>query len=160
MAAGHFRAAGSSEKGIVQQQIALVFVAFTALASVGSTARAQSPDPWIGTWKANLARSVYSPGPKPTVATLKNESSVLGFKVTIDGVDAQGQPIHTENAGAFDGKDNPVKGAQAPNTTAADHPHQSGGLAGRQNNDRNANRQKRSGAKREQRYRGGQTVRV
>jgi hypothetical protein len=29
------------------------------------------------------------------------------------------QPTHTETVGGFDGKDNPVKGAQAPNTTNA-----------------------------------------
>ena len=120
MAAGHFRAAGSSEKGIVQQQIALVFVAFTALASVGSIARAQSPDPSIGTWKVNLAKSTYSPGPKPTVAgTVKVEPSAGGLKTTMTERNAQGQPIHTETVGTFDGKDNPVKGAQAPNTTTA-----------------------------------------
>jgi hypothetical protein len=95
-------------------------VAFTALLIGGSTALAQSPDPWIGTWKVNLGKSTYSPDPKPTVAaTVKVESSAGGIKTTIDGVNPQGQPIHTESVAMFDGKDNPVKGAQAPNTTTA-----------------------------------------
>jgi hypothetical protein len=104
----------------LQQRIALVFVAVTALAVVSATVRAQSPDPWIGTWKVNLAKSTYSPDPKPTVAaTVKVEPSAGGIKTTIDGVNPQGQPMHTESVAMFDGKDSPVKGAQAPNTTTA-----------------------------------------
>ena len=104
----------------MQKRIAVVFVALAAVLAVSSTARTQSPDPSIGTWKVNLAKSTYSPGPKPTVAgTVKVEPSAGGLKTTIDGTNAQGQPIHTEAVGTFDGKDNPVKGAQAPNSTVA-----------------------------------------
>jgi hypothetical protein len=103
----------------VQKRIAVVVVGFAALLVVSSTALAQLPDPWIGTWKVNLAKSTYSPGPKPTVAaTVKMEPSAGGLKTTIDGANPQGQPTHTETVGAFDdGKDNPVVGALAPNST-------------------------------------------
>jgi hypothetical protein len=104
----------------VQKRIAVVFVVLAALFAVSSATRAQSPDPWIGTWKVNLAKSTYSPGPKPTVpGTIKSEPSAGGLKTTIDAVNPQGQPIHTEAVAMFDGKDNPVKGAQAPKTTTA-----------------------------------------
>jgi hypothetical protein len=104
----------------VQKRIAVVVVVLTAVLAVGSIARTQSSDPWIGTWKVNLEKSTYSPGPKPTVAaTVKIESSAGGIKTTIDGTTPEGKPIHTETVAAFDGKDNPVKGAQAPNTTNA-----------------------------------------
>jgi hypothetical protein len=104
----------------VQKRIAVVFVALAALLAVNSTAGAQSPDPWIGTWKVDLAKSTYSPGPKPTMAaTVKMEPSEGGIKTTIDAVNPQGQPTHNETVGKFDGEDNPVKGAQAPNTTTA-----------------------------------------
>src|SRR5712692_3625160 len=104
----------------VQKRIAVVFVALAALLAAYSTAQAQSPDPWIGTWKVNLAKSSYSPGPKPTAAaTVKMEPSAGGLKTTIDATTPQGQPVHTETVGKFDGKDNPVTGAQAPNTTTA-----------------------------------------
>lgn len=109
-----------SRRCTVQRRIAVVFVALAALLAACSTAQAQSPDPWFGTWKVNLAKSTYKPGPKPTVAgTLKMEPSAGGFKTTIDGSNPQGQPIHTETVGKFDGKDNPVIGAPVPNTTAA-----------------------------------------
>jgi hypothetical protein len=104
----------------MQKRIAVVLVALAAVLVVSSIARTQSKDPWIGTWKVNLEKSNYSPGPKPTVAaTVKIESSAGGIKTTIDGTNPEGKPTHTETVAAFDGKDNPVKGAPAPNTTSA-----------------------------------------
>ena len=103
----------------VQKRIAVVLVSLAALLAASSTARTQS-DPWMGTWKVNLARSTYRPGPAPTVAgTIKMEPLAGGFKTTIDATNPQGQPTHTETVGKFDGKDNPVTGAPTPNTTAA-----------------------------------------
>ncbi len=104
----------------MQKRIAVVLVSLAALFAASSTARSQSADPWMGTWKVNLARSTYSPGPMPTVAgTVKMEPVAGGFKTTIDATNVQGQPTHTETVGKFDGKDYPVTGAQTPNTTAA-----------------------------------------
>jgi hypothetical protein len=103
----------------VEKRFAIV-VTLAAVLVVGSIARTQSSDPWIGTWKVNLEKSTYSPGPKPTVpATVKIEPSAAGIKATIDGTDPEGKPTHTESVAAFDGKDYPVKGAQRPNTTYA-----------------------------------------
>jgi len=103
----------------VQKRIAVVVVTLAFLVA-GTIARTQSSDPWIGTWKVNLEKSTYSPGPKPTVAaTVKIEPSAGGVKTTIDGATPEGQPTHQESAGSFDGKDTPVKGALAPNTTNA-----------------------------------------
>jgi hypothetical protein len=106
--------------GPVQKRTAAVFIALVALCTVSSTAQTQAPDPWIGTWKVNLDKSTFSPDPKPTVpGTVKIERSGGGMKTTIDATDPQGKPTHTETVWMFDGKDNPVKGAPAPNTTAA-----------------------------------------
>src|SRR5215813_6720505 len=88
-------------------------VALVLLASVSSPA--QTSEPWMGTWKVNLEKSTFSPGPKPTdAAVVTMEPAPNGMKTTIDGVDAQGQKIHTETVAAFDGKDYPVKGAPNP----------------------------------------------
>lgn len=98
----------------------IVGVALAAVVAVSFTAAAQSADPWVGTWKVNLAKSTYSPGPKPkTAATVKMESNQGGMKAMIDGTDDQGNPTHVELSGKFDGKDNPVVGAPAPNSTDA-----------------------------------------
>ena len=103
----------------MQKRSSAVFVV-VAMVAVLVTLNAQSADPWIGTWKTNLEKSTYSPGPKPTTATIiKIEPSADGIKTTFDGMTAEGKPFHTEAVGAFDGKDNPVKGALLPNTTVA-----------------------------------------
>ena len=104
----------------MQKRSAFVFVALATLLTVSAVARAQSADPWMGTWKVNLAKSTYSPGPKPTVAgTVKMETASGAMKSTIDGVNAQGRPTHTETVSKFDSTDVPVKGAAAPNSTSA-----------------------------------------
>jgi hypothetical protein len=104
----------------VQKRIALGSIVVATLLAAGSGAGAQSPDPWIGTWKVNLAKSTYSPGPKPTTPpTVKIEAAAGGIKTTIDATDAQGATIHTESVAKFDGQDVPVKGAPVPNTTTA-----------------------------------------
>jgi hypothetical protein len=102
------------------QKRIVIFVALATLVTVSAAVRAQSADPWMGTWKVNLAKSTYSPGPKPTVAgTVKMEPMSGSMKSTIDGVNAQGQPTHTETVSKFDSTDVPVKGAAAPNSTSA-----------------------------------------
>ena len=68
-------------------------------------------DPMIGTWKLNLAKSTYTPGPAPSSATNKFEPWEGGVRATIDVVDAQGNKIHAEVAAKFDGKDYPIKGS-------------------------------------------------
>ena len=95
--------------------------ATATLVMVSATAQGQATDPWVGSWTTNLTKSTFSPGPTPkTAATVKIESAPGGgIKTAIDGADAQGKSTHTESVGAFDGKDNPVKGAPAPNTTTA-----------------------------------------
>jgi hypothetical protein len=106
----------------MQKRLSILFVgvAVVALSTVDLLAQAKSQDPWIGTWKGNLEKSTFSPGPKPTVpATVKIERSGDGMKTTIDGTDPQGKPTHSETVWMFDGKDHPVKGGPAPNMTAA-----------------------------------------
>jgi hypothetical protein len=67
-------------------------------------------DPQMGTWKLNKAKSKITPGTaKFTTVTFK---SMLGnIRVTSDGTDESGKPIHVEWSGKFDGKDYPVTGS-------------------------------------------------
>jgi len=105
----------------MRKSLIVSLVATAVLVVVAPTAHAQATDSWIGTWKTNLAKSTFSPGPTPKVAaTVKIESAAGGgIKTTIDGADPKGQPTHTETVGAFDGTDSPVKGGPVPNTTTA-----------------------------------------
>lgn len=67
-------------------------------------------DHHIITWKLNVAKSKYSPGPAPKSSTLKIESQKDGVKVSLNSVNAEGQPVHFDYTAKFDGKDYPVTG--------------------------------------------------
>jgi len=71
---------------------------------------AEAADHQAGTWKVNLAKSKYSPGPAPKEGTLTVESQTNGLKFTIDGIDAEGKPVHYELSPKYDGKNYPVTG--------------------------------------------------
>jgi hypothetical protein len=59
---------------------------------------------FVGTWKVDVAKSRYQPGPGPRSETLRFEPVGEGFKVSLDGVNQQG-PYHSEATGKFDGVD-------------------------------------------------------
>ena len=73
---------------------------------------AQAADPFTGTWKLNVAKSSYDPGPAPKSATVTIATSGQGRKVSSKGVDAQGKPTGTAYTANFDGKDYPITGSQ------------------------------------------------
>src|SRR5271170_5778715 len=80
------------------------------LVIVGSSAvRAQS-NPLVGTWKLNLTKSKYEPGPTPKSLTRTVEAQGEGVKYTFAGVSADGKPIAYGFSVQFDGKDNPTTG--------------------------------------------------
>lgn len=101
----------------MSKQTGAVFavVAGLSLVLMGSAA-AQAADNWAGTWKLNLAKSKYSPGPAPKSNVAKLEASAGGIKAISDGVGADDKPTHTEFAAKFDGKDYPYKGSAAYDT--------------------------------------------
>jgi hypothetical protein len=76
---------------------------------------AQNPN--LGTWKLNEAKSKIPAG-FPKNLTVKYEAVGDSIKGTVDGVDAQGKPTHSEWTGKFDGKDYPVTGDPTSDTRA------------------------------------------
>jgi hypothetical protein len=95
----------------------LTLLAITAVVSVlvlGSIARAA--DNQAGTWKLNVAKSKYSPGPAPKEGTLTIESQADGLKFTIHGTDAEGKTVHMEFSPKYDGKDYPATGMPGADT--------------------------------------------
>lgn len=70
----------------------------------------QVPDPFIGTWKMNLAKSIYDPGPAPRSSTAKYEAIDGGYRQTTDGTNANGQRTHVVTMVILDGKDHPIQG--------------------------------------------------
>src|SRR4029450_9109888 len=94
----------------MQRQFALVF-ALVVISVLALTTVVIAADNNIGTWKLNLAKSKYSPGPAPKSQTLKIEAwGDDGVRYTADGVGADGKATHAEFQAKYDGKDYPFKG--------------------------------------------------
>ena len=64
---------------------------------------------FMGTWKLNEAKSKLAPGATKN-STVVYEPAGDSVKVTIDGTDSAGSPIHNEWTGKFDGSYYPVTG--------------------------------------------------
>jgi hypothetical protein len=76
-------------------------------------------DPILGTWKLNLYKSKYVPGPAPRSQTRTYRQTPAGIFVTIETVDAQGHTLPPiEFAEKYDGKDYPVKGSKVGDVVA------------------------------------------
>lgn len=85
---------------------------------VGSVLYAQKPDPTIGTWKLNLAKSKFSPDPLAKSLTLRVEPAGEGVRISVEGVDPEGKPMSWQVTAQYDGKDYPVTGSPLYDTYA------------------------------------------
>jgi hypothetical protein len=80
---------------------------------------AQTPSPWIGVWKVDLAKSSYDPKAPPfarqicTIAPFDD-----GFRISYDIVAIRGGVTHLEWVGKFDGGDDSVEGMDSVMTNA------------------------------------------
>jgi len=84
--------------------LALCLVALSPLSGFTQT------DPFIGTWKLNLAKSKFSPGPPPKSQTVTYEAVGEGVKLTVKLTDAEGKIVENQSTANYDGKDYPVTG--------------------------------------------------
>jgi hypothetical protein len=80
------------------------------VASCG-VALAQDKDPANGTWKLNVAKSKFSPGPAPKEMTLTIEAAGPGRHVEVAGVAGDGTAMKWGYSGNFDSKDIRVTGS-------------------------------------------------
>jgi hypothetical protein len=91
----------------------------TAVALVGivsGTALAQSPNPLVGTWKLNVAKSK---GTTFKSGTTKVEAAGAGVKFSVELLGADGTPTRWAFTANYDGKDNPVTGNSPYGDTVA-----------------------------------------
>lgn len=84
-----------------------VFAALVIVLAAGSVLLAQS-NPFVGTWKLNLASSKYNPGPPPQSQTRTWDASGM---VMVSGVGATGKPFSYGYSIKGDGKPSPTTGA-------------------------------------------------
>jgi len=89
----------------------LRFVTIALLAVVGSCSLRAQSNPLVGTWKLNVTKSKFDPGPAPKSMTRTVEAQGDGVKYTFDGVSADGKPVAYGFSVQFDGKDNPISGS-------------------------------------------------
>ena len=88
----------------MKTRVSLLFVVLCFVSTLSFAA-----DPHMGTWKLNEAKSKFAPGANKN-HTVAYEAAGDSTKVTVDGIDGKGNPIHNEWTGKFDGKDYPVTG--------------------------------------------------
>jgi hypothetical protein len=95
--------------GMRRWGIAGLAAGFIAMLSAG-VVMAQDKDPAFGTWKLNVAKSKFSPGPAPKESTVTIEADGPGRKVSVTGVAGDGTPVKWGYTANFDRKEYKVSG--------------------------------------------------
>jgi hypothetical protein len=85
-------------------RIATLCIAVVISAALAVTVSAQAGSE-IGTWKLNVAKSKYSPGPAPKSQTVTFAAAGQGIKVSTEGVAADGSKTAQSYTANYDGKD-------------------------------------------------------
>ena len=88
----------------------LISLLLFVFCSIGLFAQTPAKAAFAGTWKLDVAKSKYSPGPTPKSQTATISAADGGMSVVSDRVEADGNKVHFEWTAKFDGKDYPVKG--------------------------------------------------
>ncbi len=88
-----------------------IFTLVVVVLAAGSLLLAQD-NPFVGTWKLNVAKSKYNPGPAPQSQTRKWDASGM---VMVEGVNAAGKAVSYGYTVNGDGKEYPTMGS-VPNT--------------------------------------------
>lgn len=89
---------------------ALQVVVIALFVVVGASVVGAQNNPLVGTWKLDVGKSKFDPGPAPKSLTRKVEAQGEGVKYTFEGVGADGKPLAYGFSVKFDGKDNPIMG--------------------------------------------------
>ncbi|MBV8553727.1 MAG: hypothetical protein JOY54_20705 [Acidobacteriaceae bacterium] len=92
-----------------------VAVIFGLLAAGVLLCQSTATSPWIGTWKVNVAKSTFSPGPPPKSQTV----TIAEGKVTVDEESADGKTAHWSYAPS-NGAEVPIDGLQEASVTSTE----------------------------------------
>jgi hypothetical protein len=82
--------------------------------AIGVTAVASAAgavDPVVGTWKLDLAKSRFNPGPAPKTQTRAYVATADGIDLMYTGVAADGSAVNGKSSFKYDGKDYPITGS-------------------------------------------------
>jgi len=89
----------------------LKLASILVLAAVACAPAFAQSSPAIGTWKLNVEKSKYDPGPAPKSLTRTLEAQGDNVKYSFDGVTAEGIGFTYSFTVAFDGKESPISGS-------------------------------------------------
>jgi len=70
----------------------------------GVAGAAESPDPVVGSWTLNLAKSKFPPGTAPQSQTREYTQSADGTSLSVTGVSADGTAVSQKSTFKYDGK--------------------------------------------------------
>jgi hypothetical protein len=102
----------NSSKGENMHKKLAVIALFICVISVSGWAQ---QDPFVGTWKLNVAKSKYGAGQAPKSQTRTVVVQGKGIKVSFDGVAADGSRIAYSYTTNYDGKEGPITGTGQAN---------------------------------------------
>ena len=85
-------------------------IAISTVLAFAGTGQTQSPNPHVGTWKGNPAKSKAATGTAIQTATTRIDAAGEGVHVVADTTYADGTKRHWEFTANYDGKDAPITG--------------------------------------------------
>ena len=88
----------------------ITMILVSGLLAMAVVAIAQPKDPFVGTWRLNVSKSKYSPGPPAKSTTVTYEAAGPGYKVSVRTEPASGPVQEWSYTTSLDGKDSPVTG--------------------------------------------------
>jgi hypothetical protein len=94
----------------MRQTYLFAVVAAASVVVLCGAALAQSNNPHVGMWKANIAKSKVVSGTPIKSTTTKIEAAGAGVKYIVDGAYADSSARHWQFTANYDGKDNRVTG--------------------------------------------------
>ena len=82
-----------------------------AVLALGVGSAALAADSIDGTWKLNVAKSKFTPGPAPKSQTRTYKETADGTSLTFTGVAADGSAVSGQSTFKYDGKDYTMTGS-------------------------------------------------
>ena len=97
----------------------VLLLSMVLLVAFASHVAAQSNDAFLGKWRLNVAKSKFSPGPAPRSSVVTYAMNGNCLTAVNEAVDATGTQTRAEfTCLTLDGRDYPVKGSQAYDSSA------------------------------------------
>jgi hypothetical protein len=101
------------------QQLTGIAAAALCAIALGAGTAAQTTDSLVGTWKLDVAKSTYKPGPMPKSATAVITAAGQGIKVAVEAAMPDGSTMSWGYTTPGDGKEAQVTGHPAYDAATA-----------------------------------------